>query len=396
MDQIIEELNRIIVNAKKSKSRKYTEETLKEKLYLVEQLSRQFGKVVSKLPRSLREGKISEFRILKRKAIETLLEHESTLDTKIPTIMSNFDSKKASDTIPTFDGKPLHLDIFLTMVEMVHDELNDEGKKKLIKYVICMKLNDKVRSLLLTQKLPTTFSELKTSLATNFKHTKTASCLHTELRKMKQKGSVALYRENINSLITELTIIQIKDLGENPNEIAIETIKNMNEKLALETFQEGLNENIRIAVIAAQPKTLTDAYDIAITQERILNTTDALKIFHISNRRQTHFNNHNRKKYTYNTYSNQGNQNFNRQNKNFSYTNHNNHNNNNFNIRNRNFTPTNNSFTGHNRNSSQHNTFNRFNRNFNTNQRNSNIHTIQQQGNDHTLEFQNDTPRREN
>lgn len=384
MDQIIKDLQKLIINAKKSKGRKYTEETIQEKYHIINKYSKEFGKLVGNLADPLRQKKIEEFKLLKKTAIELLKEHTNSSN------MSNFDSKKASDTIPIFDGKHAHLDIFLSMVEMVHEELNEQERNKLIKYVYAMKLNDRVRSILMTQDIPNTYDELRATLSKYFKSRKTTSSLHSEIRNIKQRGNVSGFREKLDALISELTVVQFNDLEDSSNEVARSTIRMLNEKLALETFQEGLQENIRTTVIAAQPKSLVQAFEIASTQERLLQATNSLNILHINNRGRHNYNNYNR--------NNQRRQNFNTNNHRTNRKHNNNYNNNN---NDRNFNTFNRYRNNNNSRYYTNNAYNRNNRNTNNNhinQRNnhSNIRMIHQQGNEETPEIRNDSPQREN
>lgn len=256
-----------------------------------------------------------------------------------------------------------------------------------------MKLSDRVRSVLMTQDIPKTFNELKSTLTKHFKSTKTASSLHSEIRNIKQRGNVSSFREKINALISELTIVQFSDLEDNSNEIARSTIRMLNEKLALETFQEGLQENIRTAVIAAQPKSLAQAFEIASTQERLLQATNTLKIFHINDRNRRSNNNYN---YNNNRYNNQRRQDFNRNDRNYNNNYNNNNNSRNFNNYNRNSNNTNSRYNTN--NAYNRNNRNTYNNNNHTNQRNNNpnVRTIHRQGNEEALETQNESPEGEN
>lgn len=432
MEEINRELQRIITNAKKSGSRKYTKETIIQKVILIKQLSKKYGKLIATLPKIAREEKINQFKELKHTALDTIIRNskefftEETLElgtmsneeTVENRTMSNFNGKQASDTIPTFDGKAKHIDTFLSMVELVYDELNEQGKKHLIKYVIAMKLNDRVRDILTIEQTPTTLSELRTSLTKNFKSTRTASSIYFELKNTKQKGNVLNYKEKITSLIADLTLAQISELGHNTNEIPRATIKQMNEKLALEIFQEGLYENIRIAVIAAQPKTLSQAYDIAITQERSLHLSDTFKTLQINrnnknniefrnnkySRQNNFYGQHSRNNNNYNDNNNRYNiqerqdfnTNRNRNNRNHNNNYNNNNNSRNFNNYNRNRTNTNSRYNTN--NAYNRNNRNNYNNNNHTIQRNNhpNVRTIHRQGNGETLEIQNESLEGEN
>lgn len=74
MDQIIEDLNKLIINSRKSRGRKYTLDTIKEKGHLLNERSKQFGKLASNLSNPVRQQKIIEFKALKAIAIELLTE----------------------------------------------------------------------------------------------------------------------------------------------------------------------------------------------------------------------------------------------------------------------------------------------------------------------------------
>lgn len=411
MEQIFEELEKLITNARKSIAKKYTKETIQEKLKSIQQLSEKFEKLVGHLANPLRDEKITQFRDLRERAIQLLTEHkgeklEIEQEVENPKIMSNFDSKKASEIIPVFDGKPKHVNIFLSMIEMVYSELNEQGKNNLIKYVLAIKLVDRVRDILIIENTPETFEELKTVLTKHFKSTRTASSIHFDLKNTKQKGNVLNYKERINTLIADLTLVQISELEDSSNQVARSTIKTMNEKLALEIFQEGLYKDIRTAVIAAQPKTLAQAYDIASTQERSLQLSDTFTTLQINNNKRNYYNNTNRNNSGFrnnrnrnllnpqmdrNFNINRNNRNYNNINRNFNNNNRNHNRNNN---NNRHYNNYNNNYNSYNNN----NTSNRGNR-YNNNTRGrsySNVHAVQQQGNVQTLETHYESPNREN
>lgn len=74
------------------------------------------------------------------------------------------------------------------MVKLVYDDLNKQGKHNLIKYIIAMKLSDKVRHIITIERTPTTSDKIRTSLTKN-----ATSGILFELKNIKQQSNVLNY-----------------------------------------------------------------------------------------------------------------------------------------------------------------------------------------------------------
>ena len=284
--------------------------------------------------------------------------------------MADFNIITASKFITEFEGDASKLVNFLNTIECLNDALKDTDKEKLIKFVLNTKLSEKVRCKLITIKTPKTFQELKHTFGQIFQNKKNAINLQTELMTIAQGRLVMeAYVEKIEKIFYELCTIQSID----QDDVVKTTIVNINDQLALNAFKRGLNEPTRSTFIAARPKILSEAVNIAL--ECNLNEKSA-NVYNIKNNYSNNNNNYNRRR-------NGHNNNYN--NKNRPNNNNNNGNRNNSNYYNNGNRSNNNSNSNGNRNNGYNGNRNNYNKNNNGNRNFSNNRNNNQRANVHYI-----------
>lgn len=232
--------------------------------------------------------------------------------------MASFDLSTAIKIVPEFTGNRNELSNFISLVEMIDETLKAEEKPKLIKFIIKARISDKVKNKLSSVETPITILELKTTLENSFPSNKTTLSLHTELSKIKQGNlQTKNYAEKIENITAELNKIQISELGEKERK----TITSLNDKIALNAFKNGLNDSIKMTVLASRPKTLQEAVSLAI---ECSSTTDETNLFQYNRNYKTKYN----PKYNNKYMNNNNNYKYNNNNSN-NHNKYNNHNGNN-------------------------------------------------------------------
>ena len=106
-----------------------------------------------------------------------------------------------------------------------------------------MKFSDRVKNILLIQNIPKTFDKLQQALVTNFKSTKTGNSILLEIRNKRQKRNVLSFREKLNTLISELIVIQFSSLEDSSNEVSCSTTRKLNEDLTLKAKPRTISNN---------------------------------------------------------------------------------------------------------------------------------------------------------
>lgn len=188
---------------------------------------------------------------------------------EINTEMASFDLVTAIKIIPEFTGENKDMKNFLKLIELYDKTLKVEAKPSLIEFVWHARLSPKAKNRLSTTKAPTTLTELQTVLKSIFKTSNTTQTLYSKLSHFKQNNmGVKAYSEQILNIINELNDLQIQELGEE----STDTITKLNDKLALNTFQNGLNESLKPTIFAAQCKKFAEATALASQVEKPLET----------------------------------------------------------------------------------------------------------------------------
>jgi len=245
---------------------------------------------------------------------------------------NTFDLLTAIKIIPQFNGDVRELENFLKIIDLYHETINEEGKAKLIDFIWCARLTPKTKTRLAAKAKPNNLAELKNNIQSTFKLTKTTHEIQGQISNLKQNNkSVKDYVDKLSLLIADLNTLQITEIGADNRE----TICKLNDKLALTIFQNGIKNELKPTIFAAQCKTFSEAATLAEQIENPINGEQ--KILHFSTYNKNKFKNSNNR-YTYGTNNNRNNTNSNgngtnnyRVNNNFSrrfdqYKDHNNYN----------------------------------------------------------------------
>lgn len=178
-------------------------------------------------------------------------------------IKMEFEFKTAVQIIPDFSGESDKVTDFIDAVEYYNNSLKDENnKKKLLEFVLKIKLKGKAKNLL--SSTPKSFTELQKIVTDRFKPKLTLTNIHADLNTAKQGNkSVSTYASEIESLITEMSKINITSVGE----AARDTILKLNDKQALNFFKNGLNNNLKTVVMASRADSFTTAVEVALEAE---------------------------------------------------------------------------------------------------------------------------------
>lgn len=366
--------NRLFLNYKKTGTRGYSKNTLIQKLEELEEIRVDFKKIAA----SEQLDKVSlldikeKFKNIYEKtkevfsnAIEAKKQEEviKNIET-IERTMASFNIEVALKAIPTFLGNRQELESFLKITEILYGGLDSGGKKALIDFVYYAKLSSCVRTTLGTISVPTDFGTLKQKLLEAYKKGVTVAQLHTTLAGLTQKRlSITIYKDKLLAAINDLNEIQINNLGSAASEAERSVVVKMNDNYALTIFKNGLDDGFRSTIFAAQPKTLTEAVNLALELEKSQRPE---QIFIMNKNNNYDYDNNKR-----NVKSNNNNNFRNYNNRNDNFRNNNNSNNNNFGSYNNNFRNYNNGYNFAN-NSNSNNFRGNNNNNFRTNNNTSN------------------------
>lgn len=264
--------------------------------------------------------------------------------------MTTFNIETALKAIPTFNGQHKELEPFLKITEILFNTYDQASKTLLIEFVKSVKLSPNVRTTIGYTNNITDFNQLRNKLTESYKNKITTAQIHTRLANITQRNlPTTSYKDKILNLITELNNLQINELGTNATTDQKSVVNQMNDNYALTIFKNGLNENLKSTIFAAQPKTFTEATNLALEYENTEHSSprSIMNVNRNSNQRRfvqrNNFNNqrwnngnrnnsnYNRNNYNRNQFPN--NNNNLRQNINNGYRNNNNNRNNNDNSR---------------------------------------------------------------
>lgn len=262
LKRLLSSLQRDIANAKKSAGRGYKRDTVLSKLQNLEQIKAQASSIIQNTTDSKTLSLSTSFKQAYN-TFKELLEIQL-----IESNMSDFDITTAVKVIPTFDGKYKDLHTFTKLLEFLNETLNEPGKKQLLDFVINVKLTDTAR-LAVGTNVPTNMASFVKLLKQKFVSSNTIQSIQTTLNSVSQnKSSVTNYRDKILHLTSELSHLQVAELGETVTEAEKNLITKLNGRQALTTFLTGLNPEIRDTVFSSRPKDMTEAANYALELEK--------------------------------------------------------------------------------------------------------------------------------
>ena len=115
--------------------------------------------------------------------------------------------------------------------------------------------------MLISERIPNSLVTLKNTFRKVFSPKKSlSSVLHADLAKQTQNNSSGTqFANKIELLVASLNELQIAELGCQNREAVLK----MNDQVSLSTFKNGLNEPHRTTLLAARPKSLNEAIQVA-------------------------------------------------------------------------------------------------------------------------------------
>lgn len=195
----------------------------------------------------------------------------STKNEGKPTLISSeqYPIKVLCDFIDTYSGERDTLPAFLTNCKNALDLASESQKDLLLKFIIS-KLRGKAQ-IACSNRIFESFDSLKDFLRQNFGERKHYNHLLLDLQSCKQEVSetVAQYVLRIETCLTNLQA-EIHNSDTLKKELAGRIA--MTEDLALYTFIIGLHSNVSNIVRCRDPKSFNAAVNIALEEEKILNT----------------------------------------------------------------------------------------------------------------------------
>lgn len=313
--ELIDILNKIRENFKKSKNRRYSQEYIKRKLLIVNEnrklFANKFKSSITKIDSTILEtfkskyitifNEIEEFltsQLQEKKESDEEFTDASDDIIEINKInMADFKIIEANKILPEFDGNLTKLTNFLNLTEYICETLKEEEKAKLLNFIINTKLSDTVRNKIAIETKPKTFLEFKNLFTKIFKSNRTPLNIQTELINLKQTNlNITTYASTIEKLTFELNNALTLNKDANTKKIT----NDINDQLALNIFKQGLNEPIKSIIFAAKPASLQDAIQLASEanasqqSSQVFNYRSNTRYNYNNNRGRSNFMNRNR------------------------------------------------------------------------------------------------------
>lgn len=258
------------------------------------------------------EKEIENFILEIRKILNTRLENinqnsfSSTQDDNISNMTEKFDLKLASSMLPSLDGTEETTKQLIDAIELYDSMLDNEGKKALTNYVLKIKLSQSAKIRL--SKTYVSNTALVSALKEHLIQKKSISSLSIEFHQCRQENnSIDAFGKKLENLMTNLTLEQA-----NGSDEAMQIFAKTNEKIAINTFANGLKDaNIKTIIKARNYDRLSDAISGAKDEEITKNSTLQTVFFSkqtskSSNNSKTFFNNSYRNNTFRGNYQNRG------------------------------------------------------------------------------------------
>lgn len=187
-----------------------------------------------------------------------------------------FDLRTAAGLLPVMDGTENSTKQLIDAIELYDALLDAAGKKLLTTYVLKTRLSQSAKIRL--NSTYTTNANLVDDLRNYFITKKSIPFLSVQLNSAKQNGkSIEEFGKTIEELLVDLTITQADG-----NENSVTILREVNEKIAIHSFANGLqNHDLRTIIKARNYNKLNEAIQGAKDEE--LPKRDA-QIFHIRGR----------------------------------------------------------------------------------------------------------------
>lgn len=193
-------------------------------------------------------------------SIDKKIENCKVESKNIKTIMP-FDSKVALKIIPSMKDKD-DLHRFCRCVDIVWKPLVEKNDKKFCLDIIISKLEKSAYDVVRYRDFEN-WPDLKKALENKFVKRRSQGIVSTELISLVQTNDVSSFSDKIEALLGELNEICIFNQGVDN----VDVIMELNERTALSSFVNGLNEPLSTIVKARNFESLSDAIQQAIEEE---------------------------------------------------------------------------------------------------------------------------------
>lgn len=178
------------------------------------------------------------------------------------TTMSKFDLKIALSLLPVMNDTEIVTKQLIDGIEYYDSVLEDASKNELMEFVLKSRLSQyaKLRLAKKYRDVPELLKDMKIHLLPK----KSFTAISSKLQSIKQnEKTITDYGQELSSLFVDLTISQSEG-----HEESYDSLKRVNEKLALKRFADGLRNRRLSTIIAARNyDSLSDAIQAAIDEE---------------------------------------------------------------------------------------------------------------------------------
>lgn len=187
-----------------------------------------------------------------------------------------FDLRTAAGLLPVMDGSENSAKQLIDAIELYDELLDTAGKKLLTTYVLKTRLSQSAKIRLNSTYV--TNDALVSDLKTHFITKKSVPYLSGQLNNAKQNGtSIDEFGRKIENLLVDLTITQADG-----NENYVPILRGINEKIAVNSFANGLrNSDLRTIIKARNYNQLNEAIQGAKDEEL---PKDNAQVFHARGR----------------------------------------------------------------------------------------------------------------
>lgn len=192
-----------------------------------------------------------------------------------------FDLRTAASLLPLMNDSEIITKQLIDAIEFYNSILDNDSKKLLISYVLKTRLSPSAK-IRLNQTYQTT-DDLVADLKKLFITKKSASALSVQLHNAKQNTqSVEQFGKSIEELLVNLTLSQAEGADD-----AIDTLKTVNEKIAINVFANGLrNHNLRTIIKARNYSKLSEAINAAKDEDAF--SIESSQVFHLRRHNPRH------------------------------------------------------------------------------------------------------------
>lgn len=251
-------LRSLYTNLTKLSLKRRTSETLKGKLNECNIIYREHQKIVDILEKEIKNCEINssdviiirenctEINNLYSQIHEFCNQYIGSIESNLLPKMDKFDLKTAIMLLPEMNGDECVTKKLINCIEMYQSMIDSTTEPQLIKFVLTSRLSESAK-MRLSQNYSTCndlISDMKAHLLTK----RSSNAIHLELMKMRQNDdTVEDYGKKIEDLFINLTISQADGKAD-----SFQTLKPINEKLAIHRFTDGLRSRELSVILAAR------------------------------------------------------------------------------------------------------------------------------------------------